>query len=97
MTAINSNVLEWYKDCYPTDIWVAENMNPSITFQDVKNCLLSGGNVYTILGVDDSIARERVFDKLATLMGCEYDMVYRLWIDTDTSDNSDSSNQLQFK
>ena len=33
------------------------------------------------LGVDDSLVRERMFDALATLMGCSYEHIYYQWLD----------------
>ena len=40
-----------------------------------------GFNFYAFLGVQDSIVRERVFDALATLMGCWYYHIYHQWLD----------------
>ena len=74
-----SLVREWYKWAYPTDeLWDCINQNA--TFQDVYECLECGFDFYSFIGVSDSIVRERVFDALATLMGCSYDHVYYQWL-----------------
>lgn len=78
-----TKILDWYKDRFPTDEWAIERMNKSATFQDAFVCLQVGFNFYTFIGVDDSIVRERVFDALATLMGCSYDHVYYQWLNKD--------------
>ena len=70
----------WNADRFPHDDWGVENMNRAITFQDVFECLQVGGNIYALLGADDSVVRERVFDELAALMGCSYDHVYYQWL-----------------
>lgn len=71
---------EWYKEAYPTDDWGFDGMNKAATFQDAFECLQVGFDFYTFLGVSDSIVRERVFDALATLMGCSYDHIYYQWL-----------------
>lgn len=73
-------ISQWYKECYPTDDWGYDGMNKAITFQDAFECLQVGFDFYTFLGVSDSIVRERVFDALATLMGCSYDHIYYQWL-----------------
>lgn len=75
-----TNVSEWYKECFPHDDWGCEMMNKGITFQDVFECLQVGGNIYAFLGAGDSIVRERVFDALATMMNCGYEVIYYQWL-----------------
>ena len=55
-------------------------INRNATFQDAFECLQAGFNFYAFLGVDDSLVRERIFDALATLMGCSYEHVYYQWL-----------------
>ena len=74
-----TKIREWYKECYPTDE-LGDSINKNATFQDAFECLQVGFNFYTFLGVDDSLVRERVFEALATLMGCSYDHVYYQWL-----------------
>jgi hypothetical protein len=74
-----TKIREWYKECYPTDgMW--SEINQNATFQDAFECLQVGFNFYAFLGVDDSLIRERVFEALATLMGCSYEHIYYQWL-----------------
>lgn len=75
-----SKVYRWYRAAFPHDEWGNEMMNKGITFQDVFECLQVGGNIYALLGAGDSVVRERVFDALATLMGCDYEHIYYQWL-----------------
>lgn len=75
-----TNIADWYKECYPTDEWGYIGMNKSITFQNAYECLQVGFDFYTFLGVSDTIVRERVFDALACLMGCSYEHIYYQWL-----------------
>lgn len=77
-----TRVRDWYKGAFPTDEWAIDGMNRIVTFQDVYECLCLQYNVESVLGVSDSIVRERVFEKLSELMGCEYDYVYEQWMNT---------------
>ena len=74
-------IKDWYKSAFPTDDWGAERINPGATFQDAFECLQVGFDFYSFLGAGDSLVRERVFDALATLMGCSYDHIYYQWLD----------------
>ena len=72
-------VKEWYKEEYPDDD-MGDDIDPEITFDDVFEALDSYQDIYDVLGVGDSIIRERVFTKLADLMGVDYDYVYDHWL-----------------
>lgn len=76
-----SKVADWYAVAFPNDEWGNEMMNKGLLFQDVFECLQVGFNIYALLGAGDSIVRERVFDALATLMGCDYEHIYYQWRD----------------
>jgi hypothetical protein len=75
-----SKVSDWYAAAFPQDEWGNEMMNKGIVFQDVYECLQVGFNIYALLGALDSVVRERVFDALATLMGCDYEHIYYQWL-----------------
>lgn len=75
-----TKLYDFYRECYPTDTEMIEQINRNATFQDAFECLQVGFDFYAFLGVGDSIVRERVFDALATLMGCSYDHVYYQWL-----------------
>lgn len=76
-----TKLYDFYRECYPTDKEMIEQINRNATFQDAYECLQVGFNFYAFLGVLDSIVRERVFDALATLMGCSYEHIYYQWLD----------------
>lgn len=77
---MNELVKEFYAKNYPTDDMV-EDMN-DITFQEVLNELIKGNgcNIYEIIGVSDSLVRERVFLGLSEAMNLEYEHIYELWL-----------------
>ena len=69
----------WYITAYPTDE-VGHKLNPTTTFADLWQALKQGRCVYAALGGEaDSIVRERVCEKLAALLGTDYDSIYTLW------------------
>lgn len=74
-----TKIKDFYMEAYPTDE-LGKDIHGDITFQDAFECLQAGFNFYTFLGAQDSIVRERVFDALATLMGCSYDHIYYQWL-----------------
>lgn len=74
-----TKLYDFYTQAFPTDEEGAK-INRNATFQDAFECLQAGFNFYAFLGVDDSLVRERIFDALATLMGCSYDHVYYQWL-----------------
>ena len=70
----------WYALAFPQDDWGINQLNKGITFQDTFEALNIGADIYAFLGGVDSIVRERVFDALATMMECSYDIVYYQWL-----------------
>lgn len=76
-----TKLYDFYRECYPTDTEMIEQINRNATFQDAFECLQVGFNFYAFLGVVDSLVRERMFDALATLMGCSYEHIYYQWLD----------------
>ena len=70
----------WYITAYPTDD-VGHTLDPTVTFADLWQALKQGRRcVYAALGGEaDSTVRERVFEKLAALLGTDYDRIYTLW------------------
>lgn len=78
---MNELVVDWYKEAFPTDTDMFEDMEEAgSTFADVWDALDNGENVYDVIGADDSIVRERVFDHLAELTGKDYDVIYNMWL-----------------
>lgn len=78
------NVRDWYMQEFPTDELGAA-ISPDITFEDVWKNLYAGRgvDVYDVLGVGDSIVRERVFNGICERVGCDYGLVYDKWLNSD--------------
>lgn len=72
-------VKEWYMENYPTDELGIE-VRDNLTFTDVFTALDNYKDIYEVLGVGDSLVRERVFNQLAKLIGVDYDYVYEQWL-----------------
>lgn len=74
------NVKEWYRGEYSTDDLV-EEIKDTVTFEDVFEALDNYEDIYEVIGNGiDSIVRERIFNKLATLMEVNYDYIYDQWL-----------------
>ena len=74
-----SLVKEWYIKEYSTDD-LGQEINEEITFYDIFYALDRYKDIYEILGVEDNIVRERVFQKLADIMKVEYNYIYEQWL-----------------
>ena len=74
-------VKKFYVKAFPTDDLGVE-IKDSVTFEDVYNTLKNGDGeyVYDVIGVQDSLVRERIFGELSDRLGVDYDTVYDLWI-----------------
>lgn len=74
------NAKEWYRGEYPTDDLV-EEIKDTVTFKDIFEALDNYEDIYEVIGNGiDSIVRERIFNKLATLMEVDYDYIYEQWL-----------------
>lgn len=77
MLNLNASIKVWYNANYVDEL--GESMNNVSTFNDLYKALQIGMDVYVVLGVGDSIIRERVFGELAKLKGVDYDVIYDMW------------------
>lgn len=77
---VNSRIKKWYIATYPTDE-LGEEINPKLTFGQLCNEMHVGKDVYKMLGVCDSVVRERVFEALAKVKNTTYEAIYNLWVD----------------
>ena len=78
---MKANVKRWYRRVAPHD-GMGKRINESTTFADVLLGIAQGAEVYDIIGVSDSLIRERIFAEIAERMGCEYDVVYNIWLNS---------------
>ncbi len=76
---LRSRIKPWYISKYVTDE-LGKEIKSGITFEHLFRCLDSYGDVYELLGVSDSLVRERVFEQLAEIMECDYHYIYEQWL-----------------
>lgn len=74
----NSKIRDWYVKAYPTDN-LGEEISDA-TFVDLFDALDNYLDVYKLLGVGDSLIRERCFEKLAEIIDEDYGYVYEQWM-----------------
>ena len=70
-------VKDWYCKEYPEDLGSYLN---AVTFKDIYESF-GQQDIYDVLGVEDSIIRERVFEKLESLTGLDYNIFYKAMCD----------------
>jgi hypothetical protein len=75
-------IKKWYTRSYPTDE-LGEEMNDTNTFKDLWDGIHNGVNVYEIIGVGDSVIRERLFEYLSLIYDVNYSYVYDKWLASD--------------
>lgn len=80
--AKRTNVKKWYTKTYPTDD-LGQEIRESINFWSLWSLMSQGYDVYSILGVGDSVVRERVFEKLSEILKIDYDVIYQKWLNSD--------------
>ena len=78
MNAMDVKLRNWYMENFPTDE-LGNDINPDATFQDLLDALEFWWDVYEIIGVGDSVIRERLFAGLAEITGVNYDCIYEKW------------------
>ena len=75
----NTKLKEWYTTNYPSDELGAE-INPDSTFQNLFDALDRYRDVYEVIGVGDSLVREKLFEGLAEITGYDYQTIYEQWM-----------------
>ncbi len=73
------NLKKWYKSRYPCDE-MGEQLNAEVSLLDVLDGMIAGRDFYAIIKAQDSIIRERIFEKLSEAMGISYIIIYSLWL-----------------
>jgi hypothetical protein len=78
---LNTNVKKFYINTYPTDT-EGEKIRSNLTFRTLlSKFVLEPDDIYDILGVGDSIIRERIFEALSKILKCDYDVIYDIWLE----------------
>lgn len=75
-----NNIKEFYENTYETDD-LNDYIRPEATFDDLYNAVINGHDLYNVIGIDDSVIRERLFKELAYRVDSDYIVIYDLWID----------------
>ena len=75
-------VFDFYTAKYPSDV-CGLDLDRSKTFNDLYDALKAKEDVYAVIGIADSIVRERLFAELADLLNVKYDVIYDLWLERD--------------
>ena len=75
----NTKLKEWYTTNYPDDE-LGDEINPDSTFQNLFDALDQYRDVYEVIGVGDSLVRERLFESLADVTHYDYDTIYNQWL-----------------
>ena len=67
---------------YPQDDDFAKEMKGESTFLDLIQAVMGHDNkkVYEVIGVHDSIIRERLFTHLCDVLQCDYEEIMQLWL-----------------
>lgn len=76
---VKQPVRDWYMSHYPTDD-LGERIKPDTTFGDALEAVAFGSAFYEAIGVDDSLVRERVFQKLSDIYDVDYKDIYESWL-----------------
>jgi hypothetical protein len=71
-------IKDWYKKNFKTDE-LGDELNPNTTFDDLFSAILNG-DVYSAMGVHDSVVRERLFSKLSKIKGRYENYAYELYV-----------------
>ena len=71
-------IIDWYMNHYLDDS-LGEELNPDVTFEDCVNTLQNGTDFYKLIGVGDSVIRERLFHEIDKRFDVDS---YELWINS---------------
>lgn len=75
----NTLLKDFYTKEYPTD---EEGQTiGNATFKDLFDALDRHKDVYEVIENGDSLIRERLFEKLSEIMGCDYEYIYNRWLE----------------
>jgi hypothetical protein len=87
-------IKDWYIKNHPTDD-LGEELNDDVTFEDLWNGLHNKTEVYSIMGVGDSVIRERLFERLSEIYGVDYNVIYKKWLGVDEYANGGGVDEIK--
>lgn len=71
-------IKEWYGETYKSDELKCY-INDGVSFNELKETISQGGDVYWLIGVGDSMIKERLFYGLAAHENVEIGEIYDLY------------------
>ena len=77
--SLSESIYKWYKDSFPEDE-LGDYINQRLSFKDLYYALCNCGDIYSLIGVGDSVVRERIFYSLSVRMNVSYDVIYNKWL-----------------
>jgi hypothetical protein len=77
---MKTNIKKYYTETYSTDD-LGNDLNKLATFAGLHKALIKNEDVYTYLGVHDSLIRERCFFGLSEFLGVDYQEIYNIWLE----------------
>lgn len=89
------DIKSWYMQKFPDDELGAE-IHTGVSFQMLYDNL-SSTDISNIIGISDSVIRERCFSKLAELMRVNYDVIYDKWLNAEKITDKKPSIKKQLK
>ena len=78
---MNKSLRNWYIENYREDK-LGQDIRPGVTFKSLLKALRLGygSMIYDLIGVGDSIIRERLFQHLADLLHVRHEYIWDLWL-----------------
>lgn len=76
-------IKDWYTKYFKEDE-LGEELNKKSTFKDLLNAIEKGKDVYAVLGVSDSVIRERAFSELSRIEKKGGQWAYNTWLSNDS-------------
>lgn len=75
-------IKSWYMTKYEDDE-LGKDINENITFYHLYAALENQEDIYNLIGVNDSIVRERCFEQLSKILNCSYSEVFDKWLESE--------------
>lgn len=76
---LDISIKDWYVKKYPSDD-LGNEINDKVTFNNIIEGINNNKNIYEILEVNDSLVRERIFEKISNLIGVSYEDITNQWL-----------------
>lgn len=92
---LESDVAVWYASEFPSDD-LKENLVKGVSFQKMFD-MVGTTEFKNIIGEDDSVVRQRCFEKISELMGIDYNVIYDKWLNIDKKQEKQTTKKPSIK